>query len=283
MKKLTLIAALLSMTGIACYGQATPVDFQADAGPGTAPADSFNVLTSSSSTQWSTTVVTNGTYAGTFYTTNGNGTGTNNPPGGWDIDAGPGAYSDMYHTFDGNLTAGETLSLNIAINNNQSPTTGGNPTGIGGTLGINLVQNGGSFPSLFSLYEYNDNTTGDWRYLNGDLWPGADGNYNSTAPVIGTTSAAAYNFVTTDTFSLTMLDSSGDYTANMGGAGWTGTLSGGADNVDAIRIFNNNGGPNSDIVTNNLQVSTVPEPSTIAMMLSSTLLGGMYLLRRRRF
>jgi len=276
MRKLPLIAALLSLAGTAGYA-ANNVDYVATNTPSFAnsgasdaeDADNGNAA----ATVWAGATDSNtGGFAGAFY---------NSTAPGWDIYSGNdsdgggfnnnGAYADMFTTLQGGaLTAGQTLSIQIQL---SSLDQDGQQA-----AGFDLVNTSGYVDQLSVYMRGGD---GNWQYNNGNAYSGGEAAYQSSGLIGGTYLSTTYNHQTYDTFTITILDNSGDYSATFGGASWTGTL---ASTVNAIRIFNNDGGDSSDVVTNNLQVSTaaVPEPSSIMMMLSSGVLGSLYLLRRKR-
>jgi len=164
-----------------------------------------------------------------------------------------GGNADATRAFDSPLTAGETFSLDLAVNFRN------------GNKGFDLLS---GTSSIFNL-----NIGGDTYTVNN----AATGN--------GSLFGAAYSSNTVFHLSMTQTTlSGGSWTITRSG-GLTGTASGTyTGDGSGFHLYNSmttGGGANEDnLFANNLAV--VPEPSTVALLAGPALLGAWFFIRRRR-
>jgi len=152
--------------------------------------------------------------------------------------------ANAYRFFNGDLSAGQTFSIDLAVNYRN------------GGKGIDLRSSGGA--TLFNFNVAADDYT-----------------------VNGTTLGTAYSNITAFHLAVTQTDGSGGaWTLTRTGgvsAAFNGTYSGIAQNVK-LYIFNTDAGSANNLMFNNLSI--VPEPATIGMLLGGA--GLLVFVRRRR-
>lgn len=216
-----------------------------DGGAPTFAAWSIVVTPSGSSTA--------GTFIGDSTTLNTPGGNINTNSKAFGMFAHTGASVDATRAFNSGLTAGQTFSLDLAVNFRN------------GNKGFDLLA---GTTSIFNLntgnnaYTVNNAATG-----NGDLF---GDNYSSNT---------VFHLALTQT---TL--SSGSWTVTRSG-GLTGTASGTySGDATGFHLYNSmttGGGANEDnLFANNLAI--VPEPTTLSLLAGPALLGGWLFLRRRR-
>ncbi len=159
---------------------------------------------------------------------------------GWYIYSYPdqtGPIIDDTHTFiGGSLSIGQTVSLdwgNSAIQAGQD-------------AGLSILDGSGNSVITFSFT--GGEPTGDYRY--------------SDAGVTAQDSGFGFLYQTTFNVAFTVTGAN-TYSATAGTATWTGTFAG---SLNGIEVFNNAAGNGSDVGFNNLTISQVPEPGTIALV-----------------
>jgi len=135
-----------------------------------------------------------------------------------------------------------------------------NPVDAGGNVGLSLFS--GATPEFTVEYVPNNST----------FWELNDG--GSDFP---TTQAFAAN--TPLLFSFTYNGGS-SYSYTLGSATGTNSATATISDLTAVNFFSTGQGPNGNFGFNNLSI--VPEPSTLMMVMSSGLCGSFYLRRRRR-
>ncbi len=235
------------------------------------------VATNFAAAQSTTTALdTAANYSGGFSTGMNGGYGfgawTLNTPGGgnyvggglfglWNNAYGAGTGSYANRPFGSVLSPGQTFSISV-----QTGTLNGSAE----QAGFNLEDASGNV--LFSYWQQGGN------YLDGDF---------SDANGAGTATGFAYDFSQLDTIAFT-LNSATSYTLTdlATDASFSGTLSGSA--IDQVQIFRQNlagdpnlgGGGGTDYRFNNLEITTVPEPSVLALAGMSGL-GILFIARRR--
>lgn len=223
-------------------------------------------------------VATNSTYAGSFSGLNGGfgfGSWSTSTPGGgsyvganggityfglWNNSFGAGTGSFATRTFNSTLSIGQAFSTSFKTGN------------LGSSLeqeGFNLQDSSGNV--LFSYWQQGGNN--------------ANGNYLD-ANGAGTATGFAYNFNSLGGFVFT-LDSATTYTFTdlATAASLSGTIAGTIDRVQFFRQNlagdpNTGGGGGTDFRFYDLQVSTVPEPSVLALIGMGGM--GMLFIARRR-
>lgn len=200
--------------------------------------------------QWSLTASGGGgSYIGTT------GLGTNS----FGLFAGGSGNSDLSSAdrpFTGALTAGQTFSIDLGHSNNIASG--------GGAVGLNLLS--GSTVVFTLKFEGGDNF---WELNNG----GSDFN-TSIGYAPNTPMTFTFTYDGGSQYDVTLTQGSNTYT------GTDHTASNNISNITGVRLFSNKQGSNENAGFNNLQV--VPEPSTVSLLIGSGVLGGVYLVRRRR-
>ena len=160
--------------------------------------------------------------------------------------------TDAVRPFTGVLVAGDTFSVNLGF----TPFSGG-------AVGLNLRSGTNSVITLFN------NGAGNWQ-LN-------DGGSDFSAGVAATPNTP-YSFSFTynggNSYSFTL-------TGSPGGTNFTSSNPALAT-VDNVRFFDFNQGPGANFGFDNLAIVAVPEPTSLAFLASSGLLGLGVFLRRRR-
>lgn len=214
-------------------------------------------------------------YGGDFDTGMNGGYGfgawTLNTPGGghyvgggvfglWNNAYGAGTGSFANRPFGSSLSVGQTFSISLEIGNLNSSLE---------EAGFNLEDASGDV--LFSYWQQGGNS--------------ANGDY-ADAGGSGTATGFAYDFTQLDTFAFT-LDSANSYTFTdlATSASFNGTLSG---TISQLQVFRDNlagdpatgGGGGTDLRFNNLEITTVPEPSFFALAGFGGL-GMLFAVRRR--
>jgi len=194
------------------------------------------------------------TFAGYFIGDSTAGSGNiNNPPNdSFGVYANPtNAFADADRSFDSALTAGQTFSLDLAVNFRN------------GNKGFNLYTGGTGGTQLFNF-----NVGGDLYSIN------------------GTDTGLAYDSMSVFNLSFTQTTlAGGTYSVTRGSSTFTGTYTGDADSFKLYNSGTNGDGDGAadNLYFNNLSISAVPEPGTIISFLSgSSLLGAMMFIRRRR-
>jgi hypothetical protein len=197
----------------------------------------------------------NGTtlFAGYFIGDSTAGSGNINNPAGesFGIFANPGnAFANADRGFDSALTAGQTFSLQLAVNFRN------------GNKGFNLYTGGTGGTQVFNF-----NVGGDLYSING------------TDTGLTYDAASIFNL----SFTQTTL-AGGTYSVSRGSSTFTGSYSGDADSFRLYNSGTDNGDAANNLYFNNLNIAAaVPEPGTILSFLSgSALLGGLMFIRRRR-
>jgi|tagenome__1003787_1003787.scaffolds.fasta_scaffold20510839_1 MYXO-CTERM domain-containing protein len=167
-----------------------------------------------------------------------------------------GSNADATRSFDSPLAAGQTFSIDIAVNFRN------------GNKGFDLLS---GTTSIFNL-----NVGGDAYMVNN----AATGN--------GTLFGSAYDANTVFHISLTQDSlSGGSWTVTRSG-GMTGTASGTySGDGSGFHLYNSQttggGAAEDNLFANNLSVtSAVPEPTTLSLLAGPALLGGLFFIRRRR-
>jgi hypothetical protein len=160
---------------------------------------------------------------------------------GWYIysypDASGGTIQET-HTFTGGaLAIGQTVSLNWGNSAIES----------GQQVGFNLLDGSANSDITFSFT--GGDPTGHYRYTDSGV-SGQDTGF-------GFLYQTMFNVAFTVTGANT-------YSATAGTASWTGTFTG---SLAGIEVFNNAAGNGSDVGFNNLTISSVPEPSAIALIM----------------
>jgi hypothetical protein len=162
---------------------------------------------------------------------------------------GLGGSVNAYNTFSGGaLTLGQTVSINFVMRATD-PATDGRPAG---QVGVSLL-NGSSDAITFYIYG-----GGPGNYFYSDA-----GSTGADAGPMGYQYQNAFNIAFTITGANT-------YSAVAGSDSWSGTFAGSLSGID---VFDDAGGNGSDVGFNNLTITSVPEPGTLALIL----VGGMLL------
>ena len=204
--------------------------------------------------------ITSGNAGSGFYAPSG---GTTNM---WDIYSyGTSAGTAlMTYTFQGGtLNAGQSVSLLYAHNY---------AIAAGTQVGIQLLDASGNVQTEFVFLGGGPN---GWAYAD-----------TGTGLATANEKATGKQYDANDPFTVKFtLTSSKTYTAtasatatNTSSGAWSGTYT---NPIAAIRVVNLGAGDGSDQYSNNLVVTNVPEPTSLAMLAGGGLLGG-FLLRRRR-
>ncbi len=196
----------------------------------------------------------------------GSGSYLGNPSGGlsgWVIwsspfgtGAGNGGSVDATTTFAGGaLGIGQTVSLNYEMRAADPGTQ----------VGVSLL-NGSGNAITFAIFGGEPNAgypyTGDGYY------------YSDAGSSYASAGSMGYQYQVEFNIAFTVTGA-GTYSAVAGSDSWSGTFSGSLIGMD---VFNHAAGDGSDDTFNNLSVTTVPEPSTWAMLAA----GGVMLLGCRR-
>ncbi len=181
----------------------------------------------------------------------------------------PGSVTDAttaIRPFTGALAANQDFSFVEQLNNGSNPSNGG-PSNLG-----------------FSLEDSSGNALFDFH-----VQGGGPGYLLSDATQTGTVSGVGYNYHAIDTFSFT-LNSVGPATAAYsftasggsvagGSQAYTGTISMLTGGISQVAIYNNNGGEGSDVQFDDLAITNVPEPVSLAAVGTGM---AMLMIRRRR-
>jgi hypothetical protein len=159
--------------------------------------------------------------------------------------AGNGGSAFANTTFAGGaLAIGQTVSINFNMRAVDPGTQVGlsllNGSGNAITFGIFGGEPNVGYPYTGNGYYYNDAGSG------GDVSAGSMGYHYQSY----------FNIAFTDT-------GAGTYSAVAGSDSWSGTYSG---SLIGMQVFNAAAGNGSDVGFNNLTITTVPEPSTLAML-----------------
>ena len=259
-KYLLTLAALFAGT-IITPAATVGTDNAANAAYGAAPTWNSGTNGGAGFGSWSLTVSGTGSNSGFF---RGDSTAIGSP--GADINTSGlsfGLYSqspagDVYanasRSFDSALTSGQVFSIDIAVNY------------LNGNKGIDLKD--GSNTTIFNL------NIGSDAYSVGSA---STGNGNLPNQTYDQNTKFTLTFVQTTLSGGTWLVTRGGALADSASGTFAGNAAG--FNLYVATTSSNSGSPN-DFYANNLSI--VPEPSTVALLLGSSALGGLYLLRRKR-
>jgi len=165
------------------------------------------------------------------------------------------------NSLDSALTAGQTFSLDLAVNFKKG--NKGLNNFKDGNKGFNLYTGGTDGIQIFNL-----NAGGDLYSING------------TDTGLAYDSKSVFHL----TFTQTTL-AGGTYSVTRGSDTFTGSYTGDADSFHLYNDAGANGhaGAGANFYVNNMSLGAVPEPGTIISFLSgSSLLGAMMFIRRRR-
>ncbi len=200
-------------------------------------------------------------------TTNGtNPSGGINSPsdGAWTLFANSGDTANAIRPFSGDLSVGDTFSIQI----DQGFQDGGS------TVGLSLQNSSGQ--SLFEIYYIGGDAVDSWKI-------NSAAGQEDLSPNVGFSTDGfdlSFTLQPSNMFTGTFSDMHGN-TANFSG---TLTTQGGGEGVSQARLFNFNAGngDSNNVFFNNMSIAAVPEPSTLALLAGPLLLGGWFFLRRRR-
>ncbi|MEY2545988.1 MAG: hypothetical protein QOG48_1105 [Verrucomicrobiota bacterium] len=185
---------------------------------------------------------------------------------------GPGNTQALGRTVTGGVIAG-TYSLDLRFNvNNVVGTTGFNiKSALGTSFGGNENLFVGLTPGSGNNVLFVDDATGTHTFSIGTLTELRGVNIN---------------------FSLTFDTAAGTYSLTASASSQLGSISGslkdtngataGVGTLNAIAFGNFNTGDTQDLVVDNLNITAVPEPSTLSFLAAPALLGAVFFIRRRR-
>jgi hypothetical protein len=239
MKKAILVLfSLVSAVGVASASNNN--SYTATADPNNSP-DGVD-QTATPVNVWSVIGVNSGTGGG-----EGSYFGTSHSGGlsGWQIWTSPfgtgtgnAGSIDASTTFDGGaLNIGQTVSINFEMR----------ATDPGKTVGVSLL-NGAGNAITFDI-------AGGGQYV-----------YTDAGSTLVSAGSMGYQYQSPFNIAFTVTGA-GTYSAVAGSDSWTGTFSGSLIGMD---VFNHAAGDGSDVGFNNLVITTVPEPSTLAMLAASS-------------
>ncbi|MEY2487466.1 MAG: hypothetical protein QOH39_3114 [Verrucomicrobiota bacterium] len=184
--------------------------------------------------------------------------------GAWGLFANSGTTSGAIRPFSGDLSIGDTFSMQI----DQGFQDGGS------TVGIGLQNSSGQ--NLFELYYIGGDSVNSWKINS------AAGQQNLSPNVGFSTDGFNVTFTlqASNMFTGTFSDMHGNSTA------FSGTLTSqtGGEGLSQVRLFNSNAGngDTNNVFFNNMAISAVPEPSTLSLLAGPAILGAWFFVRRRR-
>ena len=237
--KTAILTIFLSAALASFASAATPVSYTATDDPNLNPDG--NATPGGAADVWTVTFTSgdnglNGSFLGDSGSNGGAGSGSAGAgTSAWALYANTGNTATATHFFDGGpLSIGQTVSLQLDTGFLEAESD----------AGLRLLGSGGDFRFALSFIGGDS----DYRYYDD-----------------GSGSVAVHSFTDAGfTFSFTLTGAT-TYSASVtGGSSWTGTISG---DIGQIQFYNNHTGPETadNVFANNLSVTAVPEPGSIAL------------------